>query len=78
MLIWNKVEAGEYATEDGRFTAYRAYDRIYDEHWILRDGYEPDYYRGKYHESSLKECKGVAETILKQEREFGKKENIVL
>lgn len=66
MLIWKKVEAGEYHTEDGRFEAYRAYDRLYGDHWILRDTSEADYYKSQYHESSLKECKGVAETILKR------------
>lgn len=66
MLKWKKIEAGEYATEDGRFEAYRAYDRLYGEHWILRDTKVEDYYKSQYHENNLKECKGVAETIAKR------------
>lgn len=66
MLIWVKDCAGEYVTVDGRFEAYRAYDRLYGEHWILRDKKVEDYYKSQYHETSLKECKGVAETLAKR------------
>ena len=45
MLVWQRIEAGEYLTEGGRFKAYRAYDRVYGEHWILCDTSVDDYYR---------------------------------
>ena len=67
--MWHKVEAGDYCSDDGRFEAYKTYDRLYGNHWILRDKMEPDYYRSLYHEFSLKECKEVAETLAKQEKE---------
>lgn len=78
MLNWERIEAGEYATEDGRFEAYKTYDRIYGNHWVLHDKSEPDYYKSRYHENSFRDCKGVAESVIKQESEFrdGKPEQI--
>ncbi len=63
MIRWKRLEAGEYESEDGRFYVIRSYDRIYGEHWILRDKKEENYFKGQYHETTLRDCKAVAEVI---------------
>jgi hypothetical protein len=68
MLEWKKLDAGDYETKDQRFHAIKAYDRIYGNHWELHDRNEPDFYKGKYDEHSLSDCKLRAETILKEEQ----------
>ena len=63
MIKWNKLDAGEYESEDKRFYILQSYDRIYGNHWLLQDRKEPDYYRGQYHENTLRECKIKAEVL---------------
>ena len=63
MIKWFKAEAGEYKSEDGRFLVTQTYDRIYGNHWLLQDRTEPDYYKGQYHEDTLRECKAMAEAL---------------
>lgn len=64
---WIKVDAGEYVSADERFEAYRDYDRIFGNHWVLHDTTVADYYQSRMHYNSLKECKGVAATILRRQ-----------
>lgn len=68
MLNWKRIEAGEYKESSGRFEIYSSYDRIYGDHWVLLDRNDPDYYKGKYDESTLREAKAKAEAILSSER----------
>ena len=67
MIEWYKIESGDYMSSDDRFNIYRAYDRIYGNHWVLRDCNNPDYYKGMWHEDSMKQCKYIAEKIVKGE-----------
>lgn len=69
-MEWKMIEAGDWETTDGRFNAYTAYDRIYGNHWILVDRTVDNYYKSRYHEKTLKECIGVAKTIVKNEKEY--------
>lgn len=64
MIKWKRIEAGEYTSEDGRFTILKTWDRIYGNHWQLHDAYEDDYYKGFYHELTLLDCKLKAEALL--------------
>ena len=68
MLKWVKKEAGEYESFMGRFHVLKTWDRIYGDHWQLRDRNEEDYYKGLYHQNTLMECKLMAEAILERER----------
>ena len=68
MLSWKKLEAGEYESIDGRFYVTKNWDRIYGDHWTLKDTTKADYYDGLHHENSLKDCKHIAEWILEQEK----------
>ena len=63
MLQWKKIEAGEYVTSDGRFHIIKTWNRIYGNHWQLRDRNEPDYYKGLYMEQSFLDCKLKAEIL---------------
>ena len=63
MIKWVKIEAGEYQSEDERFTIYKIWDRLYGNHWELRDMNEPDRYKGTYYEKTLLDCKLLAERI---------------
>lgn len=63
MLKWNRIEAGEYRSDDGRFHILKTWDRIYGDHWKLLDGYATDYYKGMYHCETLLECKLKAEVL---------------
>ena len=63
MISWKRIEAGEYESEDGRFHILKTWDRVYGNHWQLRDRNEPDIYKGRYDESSLLDCKLKAETL---------------
>ena len=65
MIEWKKLDAGEYVSNDERFHAWKGYDRVYGNHWILRDKNEPDYHKGLYHEETLWRCKAKAESIMK-------------
>ncbi len=69
MITWVKLDAGEYESSDQRFYILKTYDRIHGNHWELQDRDEPDYYEGKYHEETLKDCKHRAEGIIKMEKE---------
>lgn len=64
MIKWKRIEAGEYTSEDGRFHILKTWDRIYGNHWRLRDVYAQDYYNGLYYEYSLMDCKLKAEAII--------------
>jgi len=68
MIDWIKLDAGEYESSNHRFYIIKDYDRIYGDHWLLQDRNVPDYYKGQYHEDTLRDCKGVAETILREEK----------
>ena len=37
MIRWNRLDAGEYESEDKRFYILQSYDRIYGNHWLLQD-----------------------------------------
>lgn len=63
-MRWIKIDAGEYRSEDGRFTARMTYDRIYGDHWKLTDKTD---IRNEYHESTLKECKRIVELTISKE-----------
>ena len=65
MIKWKKIEAGEYMSEDGRFQILKTWDRIYGNHWRLRDINDPNYYMGLYNEKTLLDCKLKAETLNK-------------
>ena len=68
MIKWKRLDAGEYESEDGRFYILQSWDRIYGNHWKLRDSNEPDYYKGLYDEATLRDCKAKAESILSFEK----------
>ena len=68
-MIWKKEDTGDYVSSDGRFHAFRSYDRLYGNHWTLEDTTVRNYYQSQYHYYTLKECKGVAETIAKREQQ---------
>ena len=70
MIKWVRNESGAYKDVSGRFTIMKTYDRIYGNHWQLHDANEPNYYKGIYDETSLRDCKSKAEAILQREREF--------
>ena len=72
-MRWIKVDAGEYKSEDGRFTARMTYDRVYGDHWKLTDRANT---RNEYHESTLKECKRIPE--LTEARESGNHKSITV
>ena len=63
MLKWKKLAAGEYESEDKRFYILKSYDRVYGDHWILRDRNIDDPYKQIYHENSLRDCKVKAEFL---------------
>lgn len=65
MIKWIKLDSGEYESEDKRFYIIKTYDRLYGNHWQMRDNSEKDYYKGKYIEYTLRDCKLKAEAILK-------------
>lgn len=69
-MTWKRIEAGEYETTDGRFHAFKTWNRIYGHHWVLVDRTIDDHYKSMYHENTLKECICVSKTIVKQEKEF--------
>ena len=54
MINWKKLGAGEYQSEDKRFKMMKSWDRIYGNHWILHDYNEENYYKGDYHEQTLR------------------------
>ena len=63
MIAWKRLEAGHYKSEDERFEIMQTYDRIYGDHWVLYDNHEPNRYKGKYDEGTLRECKAKAEVL---------------
>ena len=63
MILWVKLDAGEYESADKRFYILKTYDRLYGNHWVLHDKNEPDYYKAQYHEYSLKDCKAKAAVL---------------
>ena len=67
-LRWKRIEAGEYESEDGRFTISSTWNRLYGDHWKLCDNREAEPYYGVAHKSSLKQCKHCAELILAREK----------
>jgi len=67
MIKWKRIEAGEYISNDERFVIYKTWNRVYGDHWVLRDKNESDYYHGIYLEQTLFECKLKAEVILSAE-----------
>ena len=64
MIKWHRIEAGEYVGENERFRILKTWDRIYGNHWMLRDAEALDIYKGTYHERTLLECKLKAEGVL--------------
>lgn len=66
MLKWRKIEAGVYESEDERFYIVNTYDRVYGNHWLIRDrSKEP--YKGEYHQSTLTDCKALVKGIMNYE-----------
>ena len=61
------MASGEYESQDKRFYILQSYDRIYGNHWVLRDKNIADYYKQQYHENTLKDCKIKAETLLENQ-----------
>lgn len=53
----------ENEDEDERFKIMKSWDRIYGNHWILHDYNEENYYKGDYHEQTLRDCKAKAEVL---------------
>ena len=68
MIEWVRSEPGAYEDVSGRFTIMKTYDRVYGNHWQLHDRNEPNYYKGLYDETSLRDCKLKAEAILNWEK----------
>ena len=66
MIKWKRIEPGEYESEDKRFHLLQTYDRVYGDHWVLRDRNVQDFYRGKYDERTLLDCKLKAEAIVNE------------
>jgi hypothetical protein len=64
MIKWNKIEAGEYKSEDNRFHIIKTWNRIYGNHWQLYDSNNKDYYKGLYQEKTLLDCKLKAEVLV--------------
>ena len=60
MIVWRRLEAGEYESEDERFYIIKTWDRIHLLHWFLRDRNT----NKEYTKDSLKECQRIAELIL--------------
>ena len=67
-LEWKRLDAGEYLSTDGRFYILKTWDRLYGNHWSLRDRNVEDYYKSKTVCDSLKHAKHVAETIINREQ----------
>ena len=63
MIKWKRIEAGEYESENKRFYITKTYDRVYGDHWVLRDKSIKDCYKQQYHENTLLECKMQAENL---------------
>ena len=68
MINWKRIEAGEYESDDARFHIIKTWDRIYGNHWQLRDKSEPDRCKGIYAEKTLLDCKLKAEAILRDNK----------
>lgn len=68
MIKWKKLDAGEYESEDGRFYVLKTWNRLYGNHWTIRDRFEEDYYGGLYNEETFLQCKLRAEHIIDQEK----------
>lgn len=64
MIKWKRIEAGAYESEDKRFYITKTYDRVYGYHWVLYDKSIKDFYKQKYHENTLLECKVKAEVLV--------------
>ena len=71
MIKWKRIEAGEYESEDERFTILKTWNRIYGNHWQLCDRNERDHYKGLYQEYTLLDCKLKAEIIVDSEGKYG-------
>ena len=69
-IEWKRIEAGEYETTDGRFHAFKTWNRTYGHHWCLVDRAVSEYSKSVYRKNTLKECIGVAKTIVKNEKEY--------
>ena len=77
MIKWIRLEAGEYESDDERFYILKSYNRIYGEHWSLRDRQDPDSYKGTYVEETLLNCKLRAEEIIMSEKGGTKHDEIM-
>ena len=71
MIKWKKIDAGEYESEDGRFYILKTWNRLYGNHWTIRDRFEEDYYKGLYNEETFHQCKVRDEQIIDQEEKGG-------
>ena len=69
VIKWNKIEAGDYKSDDERFHIIKTWNRVYGNHWQLYDSNSTDYYKGLYQERTLLDCKLKAETILDRDNE---------
>jgi hypothetical protein len=67
MIKWKRIEPGEYESTDKRFSITQTYDRIYGDHWVLQDSQNPDRYKGRYDEKTLRDCKAKAENLSESE-----------
>lgn len=67
-LKWKRIEAGNYESEDGRFSILKTWDRLYGNHWSLRDSNVEDYYKSKTACDSLAHAKYVAELTVNREK----------
>ena len=59
-IVWKKLDAGEYESEDKRWYIFRTWDRIHGKHWSLQDNNEPDWYKCHTACESLTEAKRIA------------------
>lgn len=79
-LEWRRIEAGEYESEDGRFSILSVYDRLYGDHWQLTDNMRQNK-SGRpmeYACNSLKHAKHTATLVLEQENGIFRKPQIEL
>lgn len=64
MIKWKRIEPGNYESADRRFCICKTWNRIYGDHWKLRDMKDPDRYKGTYIKKTLGDCKQQAEDLL--------------
>lgn len=75
-IQWQRIEAGEYRSLDGRWEVLKVWDRLYGDHWQLTDNTIDDYYKKHTACDSLKHAKHVASLTVQRETGAFKSINI--